>query len=87
MKINEHQLSEIKQVLRCLLKQDKRGGAHIKKVVFTKRGISDKALQYLANKYILKFKQNKGEKVFSINPKNISEASRLLFEVKDTSEL
>ena len=86
-KLNNIDLDSIKIILRKLINKDRRGGVHTEITQLRRWGLTENALKYLVNNFILIAKKSDGNRELSVNSHNMREVSRILNQVNDVSEL
>ena len=87
VKLDNNDLESMKHILRKLINKHRIGGNHVEITQLRHWGLTEKALKYLINNYILRGKSSDGNKELWVDPHNMKEASRILNDVNDVSEL
>lgn len=80
-------LASMKTILRRLMNKKRYGGVHVEITQLRRWGITDNALKYMVNSFLLLPKPSQGKKEYSVNSHNMKEVYLILNFVKDVSEL
>ena len=87
MAMNNNDLASIKHILEKLINKNRIGGNHVEITQLRRWGLTEKALKFLINNFLLQSKNSDNNKELAVNPHNIKEVYRIINEVNDISEL
>ncbi|MBI2101457.1 hypothetical protein HYT53_02500 [Candidatus Woesearchaeota archaeon] len=87
MVIDNNDLASMKHILRKLINKHRIGGIHVEITQLKRWGLTEIALKYLINNFLLQSKSSNNNKELAINPHKMKEVSRIINEVNDVSQL